>query len=226
MVYLRAHGGFNPDDAISPRLLIVVGHCGRYIIKIGSGAFNYSGSRPVGSNNTATAVEIPPGSTGLSCEVPLGSGGNLKGQAPVVVENRAPSPFTTAIVSDLYIDVPNGQADPFNGNATSGNVSYLGYFTFSPDGSVTFTRANQAVVHNPPPPPSLAVGNPSPNTYAISFVSSNSATYSLYYTNAAGLSKPVSTWPSVSTNITGNGSEVTFIDVTTDANRFYRVKGQ
>jgi PKD repeat protein len=64
------------------------------------------------------------------------------------VENTTPSPFTSATVSDFYMNVPAGTGkkqfiDPFTGS-TTGNADYLGYFTLNPNGSMTFTRAAAA----------------------------------------------------------------------------------
>ena len=57
----------------------------------------------------------------------------------------------------------------------------------------------------------------------ISFVSSNTATYKLFFTNSDGLSAPIVTWPSLQGTIAGDGSTKTFTDTTTDADRVYRV---
>jgi hypothetical protein len=35
--------------------------------------------------------------------------------------------------------------------------------------------------------------------------------------------KPLHTWPSISTNVTGNGLTNSFMDITTDSNRVYRI---
>jgi hypothetical protein len=192
------------------------------IDSIGENAATFSGHNVSGILNTPTAVGIPPGNLQQSCEAYLGPAGNLKGQAPVVVENQAPASFDSAIVSDLYIDIPTGAADPFNANLTTGNASYLGHFSFSPDGSLTFTRENASVVVPPPAAPTLQVMREG-NISIISFGSANTATYTLYFTNLSGLSAPLGTWPFVSTNVVGNGSTVSFTDVTTSSNRVYRV---
>ena len=44
----------------------------------------------------------------------------------------------------------------------------------------------------------------------ISFTSAANGTYTLHYTSPAGLNTPVTSWSTVSTNITGNGSVQTF----------------
>jgi len=57
----------------------------------------------------------------------------------------------------------------------------------------------------------------------ISFASTVGATYTLYYTNSAGLTAPTATWPAWPVTITGDGTVKSFQVVSTDASRFYRV---
>ncbi len=106
--------------------------------------------------------------------------------------------------------------------------SYKGYFTVDVSGSspkLTFTPAAGTPPPPPPPAPTLSL-NRVANVNAISFVSSNTATYKLYFTNAAGLTAPISNWPSLPGTIMGNGSTASFQDTTTDLERFYRVLAQ
>ncbi|HXC98641.1 MAG TPA: hypothetical protein VN048_04815, partial [Verrucomicrobiae bacterium] len=108
----------------------ITGGAASTIYDIGNLATEYSGlhvSDPLVNNNPV--VGIPPGSA-YSCEGDLGPAGDLNGSY-FIVENYAPSPFTTAIVSDFFMEVPKDFADPLNGNATTGNTDYLGYFTFT-----------------------------------------------------------------------------------------------
>lgn len=58
---------------------------------------------------------------------------------------------------------------------------------------------------------------------AVSFPSVGQGTYTLYYTNSAGLLSPVSTWATNSSVIIGNGKVDSFQDISTDPNRFYIV---
>lgn len=131
--------------------------------------------------------------------------------------------------SDLYevrpLDDGHGGTvvDPHTG--TSGLAYYVGYFELASDGSMTFVRESASTAPNPPPPPTLSITRAG-NVNTISFVSSNSATYTLCYTNAAGLSAPVSNWPSLPDALTGNGTMQSFQDTTTDPMRFYSVRGQ
>jgi hypothetical protein len=179
---------------------------------VGVNASFYSGNTAVGPGNTATAIEIPFANS--ACYEKTIVSGNFSSASPVNVENTSPNPFTNAIVSDFYIDVPLTKADAFDGNATTGSASLVGYFTFQPDGSVTFTRAV--------PRPTLSIVQ-SGNQNTISFVAASTAKYTFSYTNVAGLTAPLSTWPTNSTVITGDSTVHSFIDVTTDPSRFYSV---
>jgi hypothetical protein len=173
--------------------------------------------------NTSTAVGIPPGNP-YSCEGYLGPGGDISGNY-FVVENAAPSPFTDPIVSDLFMEVPLFYPDPLQNNATNGPTDYLGYFTLSPSGALTFTRQSSPTVPQPPPPPTLTISRTG-QTSTISFGTTNGATYSLIYTNTSGLSVPRSAWPMLGNPITGNGGRTNFVDTTAAANRVYSVKAQ
>lgn len=118
---------------------------------LGGQATAYSGqinSDPLA--NTPTAVAIPPNNS-QSCENYIGPGLNsmLNGKFPQPIGQYAPSPFGAAIRSDFYVDYPNGYPDPLNANATTGNVSLIGYFTFNTDGTMTFTRASASSVAPP-----------------------------------------------------------------------------
>lgn len=139
------------------------------------------------------------------------------------VENVTPAPFSSPVVSDFYQSVINGRVDPTTGQ-TNGNSTYLGYFTLNPNGTMTFTRqsSTNSTTTTPPPPPTLTITR-SGNTATISFMSTNGATYTLLYTNSAGLSSAPSSWPSNTTSVTGNGAVESFSDPMSDPNRFYRV---
>lgn len=170
--------------------------------------------------NTSTAVGIAPGNA-YSCEGYLGPVGDINGNY-FVVENSAPSPFTDPIVSDFFMEVPLNYPDPLNGNATTGVTDYLGYFTLSPNGALTFTRKSSASTPLPPAP-TLTIRRTG-TTSTISFGSASGATYSLIYTNTSGLSAPRSTWPTLGNPIAGNGGQTNFVDTTTSAERVYSVK--
>lgn len=158
---------------------------------------------------------------------------DFRAYLPFNVENFTPSPFSSPQRSDLYEMAPTGYLDPFS-QATNGPAYYVGYFTMNnTDGTMTFTRAS-AVAPPQPQPPVLSIStsvtssggpNPQVNT-VISFSTTNSATYTLFYTNASGLRTPVANWPSVTTTITGDGSVHSFTNSSTDASRFYSVGAQ
>jgi len=136
-----------------------------------------------------------------------------------VVENTTPSDFTSVSRSDFYRSRPVRFADPETG-LTNGPAYYLGYFSLSTGGTLTFTRA---VATPPLPPQPLLQIQRVGTSNTISFATTNGATYKLYYTNATGLTTPVLNWPSISTNVTGNGNTNSFLDITTDPVRFYDV---
>jgi hypothetical protein len=188
---------------------------GSWIDSIGVNGTTYSHRLAVGPTNNTTVVEIPPGNA-ESCEADLNPG-NVKGSAPAVVENAAPNPFSSSLVSDLYIEVPIGDADPFQGGTTSGNAFYLGYFTFNTDGSLTFTRAAST-----PAQPVLTITS-SGSAITISFTAVSTATYSLIYTNTSGLTAPRSTWPTLGSSITGVSGTTNFTDSATASGRVYSV---
>jgi hypothetical protein len=194
---------------------------GSKIDTLGNQAAEYSSPRAADPLlNTASAVAIPPANS-QSCESSIGPGNNSKlgSTFAVAIENRAPTPFTTAIVSDLYVDVPAGDSDPANGNATTGNASFLGFFTFNPNGTMSFTRA--AVAAALPPKPTLTLAR-SGSINTISFATTNTATYTVSFTNSAGLSAHITTWPSLP-SFKGDGVVDHVTDTTTDSNRFYIV---
>jgi hypothetical protein len=142
------------------------------------------------------------------------------------LEIKTPGNFTTAVRSDLYEVRPlfdasgNPIVDPHTG--TSGLAWYIGYFQFNPDGTMTFTREAASTT---PSQVTLNLARTN-NVSTISFASSSSVTYKLFFTNSAGLSAPVNNWPSQSGTITGDGTTKSFQDTTTDPMRFYRVREQ
>jgi hypothetical protein len=192
---------------------------------IGTGAHNISTSLgTTNSNNNLTLVREPADGDPHTLSYNLDATSGLLANMPASIENTTPASFTAAVRSDLYQSVPNGYADP-NSGTTSGAAYYAGYFTFNPDGTLTFTRASGTVP--PPPAPQITHITRAGNTSTISFTTaSGSYTYSLRYTNAAGLTAPVSTWPVAATTVTGDGTVKSLADTTTEAGRFYRVSAQ
>ena len=96
----------------------------------------------------------------------------------------------------------------------------VGTFSLAANGVVTFTAASSA-----PPAPTLNISRVG-SVSSISFLSANSATYTLLYTNSTGLTAPVTTWPVLAGTITGDGTTKTFTDTTAATERFYKVKAQ
>jgi hypothetical protein len=148
--------------------------------------------------------------------------GDFGGNLPSTAENVTPPTFNSAVRSDLYQSVPTTYTDP-NSGTTSDAAYYVGYFTFNPGGTMTFTRAS-TVVQGPPPPPQIVGLTRIGNTSTVFFTTTNgSYTYNLRYTNSAGLGTSVTNWPSLPATVTGNGATNQLTDTTTDAYRFYRV---
>ena len=81
----------------------------------------------------------------------------------------------------------NPIVDPHTG--TNGLAYYVGYFELQLDGSMTFTREAASTTVAPPPAPMLSIAR-SGNVSSISFLSTNQATYTLLFTNTAGLTAP------------------------------------
>jgi hypothetical protein len=136
-------------------------------------------------------------------------------------EVTTPSTFNSPVRSDFYEVRPLGFPDP-NTGSTTGDAYYVGYFELGSNGVMTFTRGASVTPPSPPPPPQLTITG-SGSTITISFATTNGATYSLYYTNSAGLTAPVSSWPVMSATIPGDGTTKSFVDQASDPNRVYRV---
>jgi hypothetical protein len=141
------------------------------------------------------------------------------------LEITTPASFTNAVRSDLYevrplTDASGNPPDPHTG--TCGLAWYIGYFEFKSNGTMTFTRE---LASTAPAPVTLSVARTN-NLSTVSFGSSSSVTYKLFFTNATGLGAAVSTWPSLPGTISGDGTTKSFQDTTTDPVRFYRVLEQ
>ena len=96
----------------------------------------------------------------------------------------------------------------------------LGALSLAANGVLTF--ATNSVASAPPVPQIVAIQRVG-STSTVYFTTTNSFTYSLYYTNSSGLKAPINTWPVVVTTVTGNGLTNSIPDVTSETNRFYRV---
>lgn len=184
---------------------------------------------PTGPDNNTTLVREPTGSSydrfdyHTFVEDPFTPAiGDFDGYLPWNAENTTPAAFTnTPVVSDLYQSIPTGFVDPYTGT-NSGPAYYVGHFTLNPNGTMTFTRASVAAPQ--PPPPQIVSLSRSGDTSTIYFTTTNGTfTYTLYHTNAAGLTAPVTNWPASPTTLIGNGSTNHLSDTTTDPSRFYRI---
>ena len=161
--------------------------------------------------NTPTALAIPSGS-GDNADGSLGALGNYLGTFQGDVENTTPADFDSAgspSRSDLYELQPG-----------SGAGTYLGYFELATDGSMTFHAPSAG---NTQPAPNLSASTDGAGNFYISFQTTTNGTYSLSYTNSAGLTAPVSTWPTVGTNIIGDGTVKAFQQTIGGADTFYSV---
>jgi len=189
------------------------------IAAIGVNAATYSSAEPANAtNNNATVVVIPnsnPNAYTPLIEDPFNqSTGDLGGTFQGNVENTTPFDFDSGeplSVSDLY----ELQPVPYRGSAAG---KWTGYFSFTPDGKVTFTAATLG-----PPAPTITSVVRNGNITTVSFTTSASHTYSLLTTNLAGLRTPRSTWIATGGTITGNGSVLSLQDTNSTAASFYVV---
>ncbi len=173
----------------------------------------YSSTIPAdGTNNSANEVAVPAGS-GFEAGAFLSTLGNYKNTFQGDVENTTPDTFDTDGLpsrSDFY------QLNP-DSTGTGPSGTYLGYFELETSGAMVFVAGTAPLT-----PPTLTTGL-SGNVATISFPTVAGSTYTLYYTNSAGLTAPILTWPSVSTNIIGNGSVQAFQQTAASANQFYTI---
>lgn len=181
------------------------------------GAVSYGNQVPSGSTNTPTAIVIPEGLVPYAYSVFMGAGGNYAGTFPGVVETATGLSFTTDLTpvrADFYQLLPG-----------TGPGTYLGYFEFNPSGVMTYhSGASQS--STPPPPSSITNVVRVGSTTTISFTTVSTAQYTLHYTNSAGLTSPVSTWPVAGSPVSGDGSIKSIPDVTGDAQRYYSISAQ
>jgi hypothetical protein len=102
---------------------------------------------------------------------------------------------------------------------TDTTATQFGTFSLDASGVVTFNTVSVA-----PPVPKIVSLVRSGGTDTIYFTTtSGSFTYTLYYTNAAGLTAPITNWTASPTTLIGNGNTNSLTDTSSDANRFYRI---
>jgi hypothetical protein len=204
------------------------------MIGVGQNAVTISAPLATGTLNGPNLVSEPTtgnGSTDLTAFIgDLGNPaiGDWQGQYfSSVVENTNGGPFTAPTQSDLYQSVPSSviggrgavtNVDPISGQ-TNGSAYYIGYFTFNTNGTIVFTRATGTVT---PPPPTLTITTIG-GLNTISFGTTNGATYSLIYTNLAGVTTARSNWFTLGSPIIGTGGTTNFTDSANTSGRVYSV---
>lgn len=178
------------------------------------------------ADNTATLVREPINNdqdlTAFMGSQQDATASTLHDTWPQNVENNTGSGFTGVSRSDLYEVRPIGALDPHTG-LTNGPAYFVGYFELQPNGNMTFTRAStNSTPPGPTPASVLQIGHSGAGT-SISVATTNGAVYTLHFTNFAGILAPVSSWPTLPTTITGDGTAKTFNDSSADSERVYRV---
>src|SRR5665213_376739 len=161
--------------------------------------------------NTPFAAAIPAGNV-YNANGSLGGAGNYLGTFQGNVENTTPSLFTfgsSPSRSDFYELQPGG-----------GQGAYLGYFELRTDGSMTFNAKPLVQTY---PAVTLSVTTNASGAVLVSFPSTLNGTYLLHYTNIAGLTAPVTAWPTASGTIIGDGTVKTFQQNISGAGIFYSV---
>lgn len=214
----RIFGPSKPAAAVVEESAYAQGSVADKMNSIAAEAVFYSGETPTNANANAPGLILIPVGSGFEAGYFLGANGNYGNYFWDNVENTTPATFDTDGLpsrSDLYQLYPDS-------TKTKPAGTYLGYFELETNGSMVFVRQN-APSTVPPAPVATAAVSVANNvaTAAISFATSPGATYTLYYTNSAGLTAPVNTWPSVSTNIIGDGTIQSFQQVSTDTDRYY-----
>jgi hypothetical protein len=172
-----------------------------------NGALTYAATTTNSSDNTSTSLAIPYGN-GNNANSYLTARGNFDGNFQGDVEITTLPTFTTdglPSISDFYELQPG-----------SGSGTYLGYFELSTNGAMAFYAL-------PFPAPILSVSAVGSSAVSISFPSTANGTYTLFYTSAAGLTAPISTWATVGTNIMGDGTVKAFQQNISGAGTFYAI---
>jgi hypothetical protein len=186
-----------------------------HILAVLVNAQTWASATPADSvTNTATVAAIPT-TSGDNAGGSLGALGNYLGTFQGDVENTTPSDFTIVGApsrSDFYELQPDS-------TQTSPPGTHLGYFELGTNGSLTF----YALSTQQYPQPTLSASSDGAGNLFVSFPSTANGTYSLHYTNSAGLTAPVSTWATVSTNIVGDGTVKSFQQPISGPGFFYTV---
>jgi hypothetical protein len=155
-----------------------------------------------GSYGTVAATD--PGNYSWYYQVAGGGTGNT-----VYASHGGATANTVGLTSNPFYQTDANNSTPIN----------LGSFTLATGGILTYNVASTA-----PPAPQIVSITRTSTTSTIFFTTTNGLyTYTLYYTNSAGLGTSVTNWPASPTTVTGNGLTNSISDTTTDPYRFYRV---
>jgi hypothetical protein len=136
----------------------------------------------------------------------------IVGSLPTQYHNVYLNPNVAGLASDNFYHIVANNSAPV----------LLGGFSLAANGVVTYNVASA----NPPTPlaPKIVSVTRTGGTTSVFFTTTNgNFTYTLYYTNSAGLTSPVTNWPKSPSTLVGNGNTNSLTDITTDATRFYRI---
>jgi hypothetical protein len=188
-----------------------LGGAASQIDAIGFDATVYGNGQPGGPNNTPSGILIPPASQYAYSHLISGRG-NYDGTFAGDVENLTPLDFDTAGLpsrSVLYRLEPDAYPH------AAGTL--IGYFDFNPDGTLTFTAG--------PPPEQVTISNISylGSVTVVTFPTVNLVGYRLRYTDSAGLTTPISSWP-IGSSLIGDGTTRSLQDTRSTPNRYYVVE--
>jgi hypothetical protein len=171
----------------------------------------YGSQQPAGPDNTEVGVVIPTGNS-LSYGVVIGSG-NFGGSFQGNAEQTTPANFASAsdgVRSDFYELRPG-----------SGPGTYLGYFELRPDGELSLVPAGSIPSV---PRPTITGFARSGGTNFFTFDTTSNVTYSVLFTNTAGLGAALTNWPAATPAIPGTGQAVIFSEPVSEADRFYVIR--
>lgn len=204
---------YTPGRAWTRQSQWTLGGAAGQIDAIGAFAAVYGNAQPAGPDNSPTGILIPTGNQ-YAYDYLIGSYGDFAGTFQGNAENTTPDDFDTAGLpsrSVLYKLIPATGSD----KGSPGSI--IGFFDFKPDGTMSFTAG--------PPPERTAISKIAHQgtTTTVWFPTISLVGYRLRYTDAAGLSTPVSTW-SVGAALVGDGTALSLQDTSSTSNRFYAVE--
>jgi hypothetical protein len=144
---------------------------------------------------------------------------DLNGWNQQTISSTAPSAFVNAYVNPNVAGT-NVANTLWQTLANNSAPTKIGTFTLSATGILTFSTGTTIT----PPAPLIVSVARSGNTSTIFFATTNGTfTYTLYYTNATGLTAPITSWATSPTTLVGNGLTNSLSDATATTNRFYRI---